>query len=60
MSTDRDPLVTALAVHMLKPYRSVPREAVEWLADRIQKGIEDDLEDLERDHHIEGKEKMPV
>ena len=45
---------------MLKPYVIPEREqATQWLADRIQKGIEDDLEDLERDGHIVGKERVP-
>lgn len=41
-----------------KDYETVPLECVTWVAKRIRRGIEDDLEDLERDGHIV-KEKVP-
>lgn len=55
-----DPKVYDLAVHFLKPYVVADvRSAAEWIAKRIQRGIEDDLEDLERDGHIKAREKVP-
>lgn len=39
-------------------YETVPLEAVMWVAKRIRKGIEDDLEDLEAGGHIT-KAKVP-
>lgn len=39
-------------------YEEVPPKAYEWVAKRIRKGLEDDLEDLERDGHVQ-KAKVP-
>ena len=37
-------------------YETVPLEAVQWVAKRVLRVIEDDLEDLERDGHIKKAE----
>jgi hypothetical protein len=49
-----------LAQHFLKDYTcDAPESAAKWMAQRIQKGIEDDLDDLEKQKHLEAKKKVP-
>lgn len=57
--TDLDAAIATLITVVLKPYGKVPLEMIPWFAARIRRGILDDLEDLERDHHIVAKEKVP-